>query len=392
MVAALRYAAAHPREATTFVTYACSGAETFAGLLVRQSRPPGYRDGRSLSRLKYPQLEVLVANLCPPAVGESAIHDRARSYRSDDKWVADHGWTCTGGRKPRRIDALLVTDGGNDIGFSPVIQDALLPKLSDQTLVGRAVLKQLRRGTLSPTEANRRIVNVLPGNYRALRGRVAEIVPPGTPVIQSAYPNPLYGSDGKVCGEGASFSLAAMSGFWPDRYVDPYLRWRMLISADEATAAEVSVIQPLNRAVREHVQEGAVLGWRLVDDFQPRFENRGWCAAGPGETLADLPNWDSKSREWKDWSPSSWQPYASRARLFRTPNDVAMTQQPADPRRVLGAASRVFEGSLSKQQESLLSSMSGSFHPTFEAHAIMGWSLGEALIRALEPEPNGDGN
>jgi len=69
-------------------------------------------------------------------------------------------------------------------------------------------------------------------------------------------------------------------------------------------------------------------------------------------------------------------------------NDAAMTQQPADPRRALGAASKWFEGSLSQQQESLLSAMSGSFHPTFEAQAIMGWSVGEALITALDaPAP-----
>ena len=34
----------------------------------------------------------------------------------------------------------------------------------------------------------------------------------------------------------------------------------------------------------------------------------------------------------------------------------------------------------------LLSAMAGSFHPTFEAHAIIGWSLGEALIATPLPE------
>jgi hypothetical protein len=386
MVAALRYAAAKPREATTFVTYACSGAETFAGLLARQSQPPGYRDGPALGRLRYPQVEVLVANLCPPAAKVSAIHERSRQYPVGATWVSDHSWTCSDGKKPRPIDALLVSNGGNDIGFGPVIQDALLPTLEEQTPLGRAVLKRLRkRGAMPPEEANRRIRELLPIHFGHLRGRVSEILPPGAPVIQSAYPNPLYGSDSEYCaGQEFSGALAAIGGFWPDRSVEPGRRWEMLITEDEAAVAEASVINPLNNAIRQHVEDGAAAGWRLVDGFLADFEDRGWCARGSGELPTELPNWDATRGVWNSWSPSEWQPYAQRARLFRTPNDAAMTQQPANPRRLLGAASRAFEGSLSEQQESLLSAMAGSFHPTFEAHAIMGWYVGDALIAELD--------
>lgn len=78
--------------------------------------------------------------------------------------------------------------------------------------------------------------------------------------------------------------------------------------------------------------------------------------------------------------------YAPRARLFRTPNDAAMTQQPADPRRLLRSLAPVPDKRMSEQQESALSAMSGSFHPTFEAHATKGWAVGDELIEAL-PAP-----
>ena len=64
-----------------------------------------------------------------------------------------------------------------------------------------------------------------------------------------------------------------------------------------------------------------------------------------------------------------------------------MTQQPASPRRLLGVFAPVANSYVGQQQESLLSAMSGSFHPTFEAHAIMGWSVAEALLNALPAEP-----
>nr|QQZ49286.1 hypothetical protein JKL49_19665 [Phenylobacterium glaciei] len=44
LVAALKFAVARPHEAVTFLSYACSGAAVFNGLLTSQPQPPGYRD------------------------------------------------------------------------------------------------------------------------------------------------------------------------------------------------------------------------------------------------------------------------------------------------------------------------------------------------------------
>jgi hypothetical protein len=409
-VAALRYAAAHPQEATTFVTFACSGAETYRGLLGRQARPPGYAGDRQAEPLRYPQLEVLAANLCPRRLrGLSRDSTRAGEARTYPYWdwrdgelrrrsVTEWSWTCTNGI-PRRVDALLVSVGGNDVGFGPVIQDALLPRpeeLPADANLGRWVLDILReRQALTPDQAGRRIREALPENLDQLRGRVEQLFGHRMPVFQTAYPNPLQDETGELCGPGVARSspadnphsraLAAVGGFWPDADVQEVRRWRMIIHRAEAEAVQSGLIAPLDRALRDHIDEGAGQ-WRLVDGFQPAFERRGWCATNPDdllETLA-LPNWGD--RGWRDWSPQDWDPYRQRMRLFRTPNDAAMTQQPDNPRRLLGPLSGLFNPRLSRRQEALLSAMSGSFHPTFEAHAIIGWSLGEALIATPLPE------
>ena len=149
----------------------------------------------------------------------------------------------------------------------------------------------------------------------------------------------------------------------------------------EGEQAKAQVIDPLNDAIATHIRRGAADGWVLVDAFVGDFARRGWCASDPKDVGAlALPDWNAASGQWETWSPRIWDPYRQRARLFRTPNDAALTQQAGDPRRMLGSFSGLFEGRLSRQQEALLGAMSGSFHPTFEAHVIMGWALSDKLM------------
>lgn len=411
MVAALRYAVAHPHEATTFVSFACSGAETFRGLLGRQATPPGFADAPGAARLRYPQVEVLLANMCRRRPGtlsrESTVADQSLRYtyrdwkkgRLTNRTVQEWSWRCTAG-PPRQIDALLLSIGGNDVGFGPVIQDALLPTESeleeaDASALGRRVLRFVRqRGALEPRQANERIREALPQNYALLRGRLDETLS-GAPILQTVYPNPLHDETGALCGPGAdrdspeaqahSRALSALGGFWPDADVPLERRWRLVLDQAEADRVASQMIDPLNAAVRDNVAK-AGHRWRLVDGFEDAFARRGWCATSPADLNDGLtmPNWSDGA--WQSWAPQDWDPYRSRVRLFRTPNDAAMTQQPADPRRRLGSFATLFERRLSRRQEALLAAMAGSFHPTFEAHAIMGWSLGDALNATPLPE------
>src|SRR5262249_30324130 len=60
----------------------------------------------------------------------------------------------------------------------------------------------------------------------------------------------------------------------------------------------------------------------LVTDHQVEFKQRGICARGPGDgngTLMHMPR--DNVGVFKPYNPADFHPYASRMRLFRTPND-----------------------------------------------------------------------
>jgi hypothetical protein len=408
MVAALRYAAANPHVATTFLTFACSGAQTFSGVLATQPEPPGFADVGGNARLNYPQVEVLLANMCPRPPNGRSRDSTTDVERSPRYWNGQSAtrWRCTGNRRARAIDALLVSIGGNDIGFAPVIQEALLPEPTGRSRTERRLLNFLRGRASTPDEAFAQIgepgetTAPLPRNLAAIRDRLEEILPPGAPVLQTVYPNPLNDEKGAFCGPDNrrrnddigvhAQALTSVGAFWPELEILGTADWRSVITKGEITEIQNKLVTPLNGVIRNHVDAGRGR-WQIVDAFEPAFRTRGWCAVAPTGDLQELalPNWrrvDGDDRgEWHDWAPQQWDPYASRQRLFRTPNDAALTQQPVARNR-FGFGGWVLGGVLTPRQGAVLAAMSGAFHPTFEAHAIIGWSLGEALIATPLPE------
>jgi hypothetical protein len=161
MVATLKYASDRPHEAVTFLSYACSGAAVFNGVLTAQPQPPGFKDNVAVDEQTVSQVEAANRDLCPPdAQGVSTVRPAApRAYQkriiltgfhlpwdSPYTTVSTPSFSC-GGAKPRAIDAVLLSVGGNDVGFASVIMWALLPKLTSDP-VGGLVLTYLRQRRL----------------------------------------------------------------------------------------------------------------------------------------------------------------------------------------------------------------------------------------------------
>lgn len=396
MVAALKYAADHPQEAVTFVSFACSGAHVLQGLLVTQKEPPGFRDSPTAARLKLPQVEALVRNLCRPNANgsSSAVSAGRRTYTTleidpsgtqrRDERVAEQS-NCADPASRRRLDALIVSIGGNDIGFAPVIFNGLLPRqAADGT--GQRILSELRKGTRTPGQAGDYISYVLPDVYRALEQRLDALFPESYQTLQTEYPSPTRGEDGALCGPENELTgdalrhphqrrLAAIGGVWPDQFVPADNRWHASIDRIEGRAVERTVVAPLNEAVAEF---NARAGWTYVTGYAPAFARRGWCAGAAGQE-AEFPEWLQSERRWATWNPATWNPYQRRARLFRTPNDSALTESVAKPRESLLFVSR--------RQEGLMAAMAGAFHPTFEGHVIMGLQVATRIQPAPGPSP-----
>ena len=397
LIAALKFSAARPHEAVTFLSYACSGASIFNGVLTAQPQAPGYRDDATFSQQTLSQVEALARDLCLPGAGgqASAIAGMARSYKQkivhrffwdpDGKTVTTPTFRCPGGA--RRVDAVLLSIGGNDVGFSPVIVGTLLPRKATDGF-GAAVLQPLRfYAATEPDFASRTINDVLPSAIAALGGRLNELAP-GAPVIQSAYPDPIRSDVGTYCGpysedDPASYKhpsvlrLSAVSGAWPDAAVPPERRWKLVIDQREGNWIEPVVVTALNNRIS---LEGGHQGWRFVDDYFLPMQRHGWCAGDNSAEQGVLPDWTPTAQAWSSWSPADWNPYARRARYFRTPNDAALTQFSRPARPLLGPLDGLL---VNGDQVALVNSLAGAFHPTFQAHARMGLSVAAELQRAL---------
>ena len=201
--------------------------------------------------------------------------------------------------------------------------------------------------------------------------------------LQTEYPSPTRSETGVLCGapnEDASGArghvhlgrLSAISGAWPDKNVPPPARWRLSIDQREGRSVENQVVLPLNGTIASF---NAEVNWTYVTGYASAFEKRGWCASS-GADQAEFPAWSQTQNRWATWNPGTWDPYVRRARMFRTPNDTALTESVARPRRIAwGIADPWF----SERQEGLLASQAGAFHPTYEGHVVMGLTLAQAI-------------
>jgi hypothetical protein len=413
-MASLLFAAKNEHQAVTFVSFACSGAQVLGGVLGPQPSPPGVADFGAPPGPKFhmrSQLEDALKLLCdgnlkdvlPPETYkeyyglaanlqvEPDIQSEIRKYKTPLKASCkDDHFTA------RPVDAVLLSIGGNDIGFAGSVKYALLPRQASDP-VGQSVLSFVREkiGVTPPYQARRAIDHqlsqLLPELDKALRTGLA---PPAVPVILNQYPNPLVRFDAgsanvdqvqseHVCsGYEDSQLFGALNGVFPDNDISPDRRWRIQVSADQAQDVASGVLAPLDELLRK-MRTGEAGAWRVLD-LPVAVSHRGWCALGAGESTDQFtfPSLVANGQNWfpREHEPWKWDPYAPRGRLFRTANDVVLTQigsdAPVVPVPILSSfANRSFFA------------LAGMIHPTAEAHFYLGSNAADKLIDEL-PDPN----
>lgn len=403
LVTALKYSADRPHEAVTFLSYACSGAAVFNGLLTPQRQPPGYRDNVNVQEQDVSQVEMAVQDLCPlDAAGNSTateIAPRTFQKRIKTTWIWDKPWqpvqarafACSGAGIPRRVDAVLLSDGGNDAGFGSVITWALLPKaVSDPR--GMILLTYLRTNVdiaRSPPDAASDIGQTLSPNLQTLAARLSQFAP-NAPVIAGGYPSPVRDTNHRFCGpilktqpgadkDSTAARLVAVIGAVPPNPLG-LQSWKVLIDQQDGAQIEPVVVTALNNQLET---TSAITGWKFVVSGAQKAGDHGWCAGDPVAENAVLPDYSSDAAAWAPWEPFKWDPYVRRARFFRTPNDSALTELPENPRPI----NPVIDAILDNHQRALLAGFAGSFHPTFQAHVVMGLDLANELEQDLPAPP-----
>ena len=367
--AALQIAVENPQAAVTFMGYACSGAAVEEGILgpqvymdyVNRGDAGGLRSVKGGS--KDTQLRWLLRELC------KETPDRE-----------DGIWRCPGNAFRRNVDFVMLSVGGNDIGFSNLVGWATL---RDST---SSALAKFFGATVSPKQFSANMQDTLPTSYARLAKAIETAVPlrngalefDASRVVLSAYPDILEDETGNVCpagGEGDDEDL-----YPANQSLDGFSTW-LVVTKDKLVRAH-GQLEKLHARMGELAEDH---GWSFASRaYNDRpFRGHGFCARNPqakndpAEVLM-LPCWGKASRDTKtcgtnlsgkirDWRPYNPQtqnyPYALRQRWVRSFNDAWMVVN----QKVLTTDARIDEAASAR----VFSETTGAMHPTAEGHAAM---------------------
>jgi hypothetical protein len=366
--AALQIAIENPKAAVTFMGYACSGAAVEAGVLGPQEWVDyvgtDNNDGTVSAKTargsdKQNQFFWLMRELC-----------RNKPDKSGGLW------TCPDRAFRRNIDFVLLSIGGNDIGFSNLVGWATLRSGAS------ASLAKFFGATVKPSRFADNMRDVLPSAYGKLAKAIEAALPiaqseagfDATRVVLTAYPDILADEKGNVCKGGDDPEL-------PSNQSLTYFASWLNIDDSKINSAHAQ-LGALHKRMGELAEDH---GWHFAGrTYEDRpFQGHGFCAQNqlritdPAEQLiipclgkSKSPTADcslslsGKQREWRPYNPSTDSfPYALRQRWVRTFNDAYMVINS----KVAGRSGKIDD----RASATVFSETIGAMHPTAEGHAAM---------------------
>ena len=356
--AALQLSIEHPHRAVTFVGLSCSGAEITAGLFLRYKGNEWVPNPPRLSQIS-------------AAAEAQCGGDRPRRHSLPEAYHLNGRVPELKGLKlvkcdaeyARKIDLLMVSIGGNDVGFSRLVADAVL--------TDKSLLKWLGGwlGQIEDAATAKDQLATLYARYKALDRAIRNILhipwDEGDRILLTAYPGLALLEDGStVCPSGRA-GMDVLQDF----------------KLSEAKAREGNALaENLNQLMRRTAREN---GWTFVESHRKAFLGRGICAGWSDaafSTADDLRLPRKVSEVWKPYNPADYWPYAPRQRWFRTPNDAFLTGNFHVPGTLL---QKVLQVHTSWFQLVLASTYSGAFHPTAEGQAAIADAVVEQARRVI---------
>ncbi|WP_045835800.1 hypothetical protein [Hyphomicrobium sp. 99] len=344
---ALQLAIEDPHRAVTFVGVSCAGAEITDGLFLRYKGNEWVPDPPRLSQISA-VAEAQCGNNQTQALDlPEAFHMNGtipelqniilRKCPQDDA---------------RKIDLVLLSIGGNDIGFSRLVANAVLSNESLLRELG-GWLGQVHGEAEASAE-----LDTLGARYKSLNRAIHSIlyVPwqESDRILLVAYPGLALDGDGsQMCGSGNA-GMEIVPDFQLDRTKLKLGTW----FADK-----------LHRLMRDSAHE---FGWTFVETHRRAFIGRGICAGLSVEGVSEVDDLRLPRKidgMWTPYNPADYQPYAARQRWFRTPNDAFMTGNFHVAAGLLTKVLRIEP--FAPFQLVLASTYSGAFHPTAEGQAAI---------------------
>ena len=362
--------------AVTFMSFACSGAEVTEGLFL----PMKAREGKpDKVRAQFDQLSDLICR------NGAAGRTRPASYAlpmfktgstSIQMQTVQERW-CPPEQRKRPVDLVLLSIGGNDVGFGGLAAYSMTDSASDLAPVAALVGQEIR----FPPAVSRTYLTVLDKRMQAVKQALSDAfgVQPSR-VVQSSYEPIQFDETGGLCGSMPTLGMD----------VQPKLKLNRARVAETAnflkdfqTKLECMTSVSRHAECPRNLATGAGTGFNLVTEHLVKFEKRGICARDPKRAIADgvmmgMPRKSRVTDEFEPYSPADEIPYAHRWRLFRTPNDAFLI------------ANTHLAGILpfDIMQPAYAGLYSGAVHPSAEAHAMVADSVMPHVRAVLDKHVN----
>jgi lysophospholipase L1-like esterase len=283
-------------------------------------------------------------------------------YASGSTSIGEQTFTkqwCPAENRKRTIDVVLLSIGGNDVGFGPLVAYAMTESASDLAPIVGLVGHELR---FAPN-VSEAYLKVLDRRMRAVKDALSEGfgVDPSR-VLQNAYEPIQFDETGNVCGTQPTLGLD----------VHPKLKY-----SRERTTEVSNFVRELQGRLEcltdgrkagcpAGLATGAGTGFQLITDHVAEFAKRGVCARDPQKALVDqvnmnMPRLAHMTDDWVPYSPAAVLPYAHHWRLARNPNDTFLA----------GNTHREGISPFDDLQPAYAALYSGAFHPSAEGHSVV---------------------
>jgi len=347
---AIQLAIENPHRAITYANFACAGAEIVYGLMI------SYRGTEwAPDQPDKPQISAVARLQCGATLPSETSYGPTYTENGLIPDLENIVLATCPREKIRPIDLLMVSVGGNDVGFARLVANTVL--------ANRGTLHKLG-GWMGEVETPAEMVALLPTlevRYKALNRALHNhlLIPwnQSDRIVLTAYPVMTLEDNGRDTCPAGQFGMTVFPEFTLDGD---------LSKADEEAGDR------LNRTMRAVAK---TYGWSYVERHRSEFAGHGICAgsdagpdaAGDPAEEANIPRLVDGT--WKPYNPADFRPYAPRRRWYRTPNDAFMTGN-------YHIASAVLKSVLKFQaiewfQLVLASTYSGAFHPTSEGQAVI---------------------
>jgi hypothetical protein len=202
-LAALALEASDPHSSVTFISFACTGATI---------QTPSYDLVPQLD--EDPLWELRGSGILGPQRGEVTDVEWGdyNNYIKPQMQQVEEALAASNGQDPRQIDALLISGGGNDMKFGPLIKQCilftncwvnLLAQIQENPVTDThwyTLYDIVTRAVGEWTGANPPLFTV-PGNYADLGARINSLNPKPVHVYVTQYPDPTVNDRG-VSNEG----------------------------------------------------------------------------------------------------------------------------------------------------------------------------------------------